>query len=248
MKINEIKKTKYGYNIFTDQEKVNLETFIFSKYKIKKNQTIDLVLWQQILEENKVEFIKRKALTYLNRSRSTKEFFTYLYKLNAPIDLIKILIYEYTEKGYLNDFSYASEIAYKESFRYGNRRIRQILINKGIKTDIINSLLTEEEKDILEPRIKKSCSTIKADNYQAAKEKILRSYLNRGYLKKDIEEFISLYLEKDRFNEEETIKKHYLALLKKYENKYSGEQLIFKIKQSLYTKGFSKKTIDKIKE
>lgn len=245
MEIKEIKKTKYGYNVYILEEKFNLEMIIFSKYKIRKGQTIKNDLWEQILEENSVEFIKRKAITYLNRSRSTKEFFTYLYKLGANKDLVKSLIYEYTEKGYLDDFSYASAIVEKESIRYGNRKIRQILISKGIKIDIIDSLLTEEEKENLKPQIKKTCRNIKADNYQAAKEKILRSYLNKGYKKKDIEEFIDLYLEKDKFNEEETIKRHYLALLKKYENKYSKEELNLKIKQSLYNKGFSLKTIDK---
>lgn len=246
MLVKEIKKAKYGYNVLVNDQKVYLETNIFLKYKIKKNQSIDQSLWKKILKDNEEEFIKRKSLVFLARRRSTSEFITYLNKLNAPKSLISSLIKEYTKKGYLDDYLFAELLINKEQERYGKNRLKKILLDKGINNEIIDSLLENHLDKNLESLIKKACKTVKADNYSMAREKLLRSFTTKGYNLKDISEHINTYLDKDSFNEEETIKKHYLKAFNRFQNKYTGDELNLKVKQALYRKGYQIELIDKV--
>lgn len=246
MVIKEIRKTKYGYNILVNDEKINLETIVFSKYKIRKGQSFESKVWQQILKENEEEFIKRKSLTYLARRRSTKEFVTYLFKLKTPKELISSLVEDYTKKGYLDDYLYAELLIDKEEKRYGKRRLREILTKKGIKNEVIDSLLENHVDKNLEPQIKKACKNVKADNYSMAREKLIRSFTSKGYNLKEVSELIETYLDENNFNEDVTIKKHYLKALNRYQRQYDGAELNLKIKQALYRKGFKMNLIDKV--
>lgn len=246
MKIEDIKKTKYGYNVYIDGEVINLETIVFSKYKLKKGAFIIKSEWANILKENEFEFIKRKALVYLNRRRSTKEFKRYLYKLNPPKGLISKLVEDYTKKGYLDDYLYAEAVIKKEKGRYGKNKIKEILIDKGINDKIIDSLLINHVDEFLEQQIITACKTVKASNYQEANKKLIRSFLYKGYQLKEIKKFLLIHLDKDKFNEDETIKKHYLTALKRYKKKYSDKELNLKIKVYLHNKGFKKETIEKV--
>lgn len=246
MEIKDIKKTKYGYNVYSDGLKTNIEEKVFCKYKLKKGMTIKDNLWQEILKENKPEFIKRKALTYLTRQRSTKEFITYLHKLEASKSLTKQLTEEFTTKGYLDDYLYAQSVIKKEQKRYGKNKIKEILINKGIKNEIITNLLNEHIDNNLENQIIRDCKTIKASNYNEATNKLLRRFIRKGYKLNDIKRYINKHLDKNKFNESEEIKKHYQNALKRYEKKYKDKELNLKIKQNLYSKGFKKELIDKV--
>lgn len=246
MKIADIKKTKYGYNVYSNNLKVNIETSVFNKYKLKKGTSLTKGEWDNILKENELETIKRKTLVYLSRRRSTKEFIAYLYQLKPPHGLISSLVEEYTKKGYLDDYLYAEAVIKKEKNRYGKNKIKEILINKGIKDKIIESLLIEHVDEFLEQQIIVACKTVKASNYQEAINKLSRSFLYKGYQLKEIKNFLLIHLDKDKFNEDETIKKHYLEALKKYQKKYSNDELNLKIKVYLHNKGFKKETINKV--
>lgn len=246
MEIKYIKKTKYGYNVYSEDLKINIEESVFFKYKLKKGINIKTEIWQNILKENKLEFIKRKALLYLTRQRSTKEFITYLYKLEASNNTVKNLTEEFTTKGYLDDYLYAQSLIKKEQRRYGKNRIKEILINKGIKNEIITELLLEHVDNNLENQIVAACKTVKASNYNEATNKLLRSFIRKGYKLKEIKIYISKHLDKNKFNENEEIKQHYQRALKRYENKYKDSELNLKIRQNLYRKGFKKELIDEI--
>lgn len=246
MEIKSVKKTKYGFNIFINEELLNIENKIYFKYKLKEGLKLDSLKLNEILSENKIEFIKRKSITYLNRRRSTREFILYLSELEAPKSLVYSLTEEYTKKGYLDDYFYAKEVFNKEKSRYGKKKIKEILINKGIKNEIILSLLEEYEDDSLEELIKNAAKSVKANNYKDARLKLARLFLNKGYELNSINYYIDIYLDKASFNEEEAIKKLYLSALNRYEKKYSGRKLDDKIRNYLHNKGFTTAAINKV--
>lgn len=246
MVIKNIRKTKYGYNLFIDEEKINIENSVFSKYMFKKNDAITKNQLDNILKENEIAYLKRRALNYLTSRKSTLDFKKYLYRLEAPKTLVDELVKEYTKKGYLNDYLYAEFLILKEEKRYGKNKIKEILINKGINNEIIDELLFDFKDKNLEAQIIHECKYVKADNYYQAQQKIARSFLRKGYNLKDINHYISLYLNKDNFNEDVAIKKQYEIFLKRYSKRYSGYELNIRIKDALYKKGFSLKSINKI--
>lgn len=246
MKIDDIKKTKYGYNVYSGELKVNIEISVFNEHKLKKDLVLTDKKWQEILKDNKREFIKRKSLLYLSRRRSTKEFISYLIKLGSEKELTKTLVKDYTNKGYLDDYLYAEAVIKKEKNRYGKNKIREILINKGINKEIIDSLLINHLDENLEEQIISACKNVKAKNYKDASNKLTRSFMNKGYELNEIKEYLHKHLDRNKFNEEETIKKEYLLALKRYQKKYEGAQLNLKIRLYLYNKGFNKTTIDKV--
>lgn len=246
MVVKEIKKAKYGYNVLAGEQKIYIETKVFLKYRLKKGQTLEINLWNKILEDNEKELIKRKSLVFLARRRSTSEFIAYLKKLKAPEYLISLLVKDYTKKGYLDDYLYAELLINKEQQRYGKIRLEKILLDKGINKKIINSLLENHLDKNLESLIEKACKTVKADNYSMAREKLLRSFTRKGYNLKEISQYLETYLDKDSFNEDITIKKHYLKAFNKFQNKYTGDELNLKVKQALYRKGYKMDLIDKV--
>ena len=83
MIISKIKKTKYGYNVYFDEEVVHIELSVFLSHKLRKNQTITLKQFKDIISENETAYIKRRAVIYVAKARSVYEFVNYLKGINA---------------------------------------------------------------------------------------------------------------------------------------------------------------------
>lgn len=246
MQIKNITKTKYGYNVFIDDFKINFEEMIVFKYRFKKGQTLSTKLLEAAKKENELEFIKRKSLVYLGRKRSVLQFKTYLRTLNASEDYINSLAKDYKEKGYLDDYSYAKSVINNLELKYGKRRIYQRLVNDGIYKDIIKDLLTDYKNPYAEQIIASTAKKIKAVNYNKAKQKALRALLAKGFALEEINFYLPKYLKKENYDEKQTIVKDYLKLNQKYQNKLQGAVLVNKLKSLLYQRGYSKEAIEKV--
>ncbi len=244
MIITDIKKTKYGYNIFFDKEKINIEEMVFFKHRLKRGYELSNAFLETLLKENEIEFIKRKSLVYLGGKRSVLEFKTYLRKLNAAESLIENLTSIYKQRGYLNDLDYAKSAVLRLEIRYGKNRIRQELVKKGIHKEIIDEVLNAHTLTNTEAIVKKVCEATKAVNYIKAKEKALRSLISKGFNYEEVEPFIKRYLKKENFNETKSAKLQYEKLKTKYQHQFEGAMLKNKIRQGLYQRGYSKETID----
>lgn len=246
MIINDIKRTKHGYNVTIDQEVVHLELSVVTTYKLKKNMTISLKQFKTMIHENELQRIKRQAIIYVSKSRSVLEFKTYLRKLEAPKPYIEELTKSFKEKGYLNDSMYALELVRRYEKKYGKRRLHTILVEKGIHEDIIERTLRNHKDINLESQIKSMILTTKADNQVHARTRIKRAMSNRGYDLGEVDEYLDKYLHERDFNEQESIHKHYDRLYQKLSKKYDGYELNIHMKKALYDKGFSLEIIDKI--
>lgn len=244
--INNITKTKYGYNLFINDFKINIEEMVFFKYRFKRGQTLTNNLLEQVKKENEVEFIKRKSIVYLSGLRSVLQFKTYLRSLNANEKLVEKLTNEYKTKGYLNDFDYAKSLVERLEFKYGKKRISQQLVQNGIHKDIIEQLLIDYRSPNLELIIESTVRKTKANNYIKAKEKIVRSLVSKGFNLDEINYYLPIYLKKEQFNEYKTIEKDYLKLLNKYKTKLEGTVLRSKLKSLLYQRGYSKEAIERV--
>ena len=67
------------------------------------------------------------------------------------------------------------------------------------------------------------------------KTKLKLELTNMGYETNDINDVLNKYLTVD----DNIAKKEYEKIKKKYEKKYQGKELEFKLKQAMYQKGFS---------
>lgn len=246
MIISDIKKTKYGYHVYIDQEVIHLEMSVFLDHRLKKNQTITLKQFRKIITDNEEAYIKRKAVIYVAKSRSTLEFKNYLRSLNAKKELVESLTKSYKEKGYLNDKLYAENLVHKYERKYGKHRLKSMLIDKGIHERIIDDVLKNHTDINLELQVKSLCLTTKKDNYQKTKETITRRLITLGYELGEITIYIDKYL-KDDFDELTTIKPHYQQAKRRFSHVSSPEKEM-KITQALLRKGFSYETIKTIME
>lgn len=245
MLINNIKPTKNGYDIYILDRKINIEKQVFSQYLLKKGQQIDEQFLDKLIAENFPYFVRRKALVYLVRKRSTLEFENYLKTLDAKQKLINSLTKEFTTKGYLDDLLYAEMIVRNNEKRYGKARITMILNEKGINSEIIAEALLKYN-DNLEDLIIKAVDSLKADNLTLARKKLVNSFFKKGYNLTEINQNLDIHLLGISLPEDKTIVKHYQKALAKYNKKYAGYDLYLKIKKHLYDKGFSLESIEKV--
>ncbi len=240
MIISEIKKTKYGYNVYFDEEVVHIELSVFLDHKLKKNQKITLKQFKDIISENETAFIKRKAVVYVSKERSVYEFIVYLKGLDAKKELIAELVESYKEKGYLDDKEYSSSYVSRYENKYGKNKLRLLLKNKGISDEIIEDTLKNHIDKNLEYKVKTLTLRVKKDNYKKTKETIIRRLVSLGYEISEINDLVDKYLA-DNFDEDKTIKPHYEALKRK--NKDTDF-----IINSLLHKGFSYEVVKRIIE
>jgi|LSQX01.2.fsa_nt_gb regulatory protein len=246
IQINEVKKTRYGYNVIFNEERVNIEDSVWSKFKLRRGQSLEKAFFKQLLKENELAKIRRKSLAFLARRRSVFEFKTYLRKLEANFKLIENLTKEYLEKGYLDDYNYALGLIEKEKSRYGKNKIKTLLIKKGIKAEIIEELLENFTNPNLENHVKAACQNVKTANYNQAYQKVKRSLIYKGYESREIDKLIIKHLTKDAFDSKKSIVKFYEQALKKHQKKFSGKELELRVKKALYNKGFTLKEINEI--
>lgn len=246
MIISDIKKTKHGYHVYIDQEIIHLEMSVFLDYKLKKNQTITLKQFRNIIKDNEIAYIKRKSVIYVARSRSVRDFKVYLRSLNASKELIEELTTSYKQKGYLNDQLYAQDLVHRYEHKYGKTRLKAMLIDKGIHEQIIDDTLKNHIDKNVEFQVKSLCLTVKKENYQKTKETIQRRLINLGYDIQDINTYINKYLI-DNFDELSTIKPHYERLKRKFNN-YDNPKKHEAITNALLRRGYRYETIKKVLE
>lgn len=242
MKVDQVKRIRYGYEITLGDHKYKLEDETLLEFHINKGKEINDKDLSKILEFNDKAIIKRKALLYLKRPKSVKTFKTYLEGLMADEALIHELISSFTKMKYLDDREYAKMIIHTYQNRYGYSRIKDILRQKGIPLAIIESLPKTSDAS-LEEKIKKAVLLSKKPNYSKAKETLTRQFLTKGYTYEEINPLIDKYLKTKTFIQENHIKKAFLKLYKKYEDEPLKVQKD-KIKQALYRQGFDIEQID----
>lgn len=247
VKIEKIKKSGSKYKLILDND----ETIITYEEVILKNG----LLYNKIINEKDLEKINKdtiyyvsyhKALNMINRRlRSEYEIRKELQKSELANKEIDKIVEDLKRINLLNDKAYAK--AYTNDkinlSLDGPHKIRKNLQNNKISDDYIEEAISNINVEILYNHIdkiinKKINSNTKYTTYML-KQKIVNYLINLGYDKAMIIERLNNF-KIDSINLDKEMDK----IFNKLRNKYSSDELIFKLKNKLYTKGYTKEEIE----
>ena len=243
MNIVKYKKLKDGfYNIELDNKKnIIIHEDLILKHDLLLKKKLSKQELKSVLDENSIYLAYNKALRSLTtKMRCIKDIKELLSKDEVDDNIIEDVVTKLVNQGYLDDKKYC--IAYINDrinlSMDGPLKIINSLKNNNIKEEYISDAIKVFTKEIEEERIKKiiNKSISKNDKNGSAllKQKIQISLFNLGYS----QECIYSCLNDFQYNDEEIYKKEYDKLYKKLSQKYSGNELEYRIKQKMYQKGF----------
>ena len=187
-KIEAQKNNKDRLNIYLDDVfAFGLSMDVFIKYNLKKGQELDNSFVEEILLEEENNKAITSALKYLSyRQRSIKEARDHLKRKGYEETIIEKTLDYLLEKNYLNDYEFANSFIRDKSYlnKYGIKKIRYELINKGVSKEIIEKTLKfdkdEEYSNALTLANKKMRSYKNLDNSSIYRK--LAGFLQRkGY-------------------------------------------------------------------
>lgn len=246
MKIVKYDKKKNGmYQVFFDNDfDVDLHEEIILKYELLIKKEVNEIELNKMIEENKIYIAYNLALKFLaHKMRSIKETKEHLYKKEFDKDTVDSVINILLNEKYLDDNMYCKAYINDKILLSsdGPNKIKNKLIELGVDKEIINNNIEifskEGQKEKIKKIIDKQISINKNKSAYALKKKICDYLYNLGYDKYLILDYLNTISIKD---DKELYKKEYDKIYKKLSRKYSGEELEFKVKQKLYSLGFSK--------
>ena len=177
-----------------------------------------------------------------SRYHSIHEVKDYLKKKEIDKEVIDEVISKMIKQKYLDDKTYTKAYINDQInlTNNGPYKIRRNLESVYVKDSIIEEYISifnyDKEQEKLERLIPKYVNTIRNKSYTMMKKKVIDHFTNLGYS----QSVIINMLDKIEYNDKEIYDHEYQKIKNKLSNKYSGEELEFKIKQSLYQKGFRK--------
>ena len=248
MEIKNIKKLKSGkYKIELDDNNKILtydDVIINNNLLYKKN--IDHDLLENINIETSYYDIYTKVLKYISiKMRSKKEIIEYLNKNKVEKNDQKKIIDHLTKSGLLNDEMFAKAFVSDKIFlsNIGRLKIKKELLDHDINIDIIDKIIYTYSDDVFEEKLtklmKKKIKNSKYNGY-LLKQKIFYEFNNLGY---ENELISKVYDSIDIIsNINKDFDKYYNTLSKKY----NGAELKNKLKNKLYSRGYSIDDINSI--
>lgn len=250
MKIISLKKGKKNtYLLELDNYKTySIYDDILVKYSLIPNKRITTEELAKIIKENQQLESYYVALQYLTiKLRTKKELESYLNKKGYEPSDIQKSIQKLEHQDYLKEDEYIESFLH-DMFLFSNDgpfKLKRKLIELGIEEEKIETQLQhlprEEWMNKLKKLWEKKVKTKHTDGMYRWKQKCEIYFYHLGYPKDWIEEISNL----DNWVEDyQIIEKEFLKLYKKWSRKYQGQDLINKIKQKLFEKGFEKEQID----
>lgn len=249
-KITTQQKNKERYNIFLDDG--NGEKYAFSVHQdvlisndLKKGMEIDELDIEEIAFADDVTKSVQHALVYLSyRMRSTLEVIQHLREKEYSEPVISEAVHKITELKYLNDEEFARAYV-RTNARVGLKGpnvLKQELIQKGVTSTLIEIALSEysfeEQMEYAETIVQKTLRKTKNSSRRTQEQKINEALVRKGFPYDIIQAVMQQSDTQKEENEEwEAI---CLAGAKAYRRhkKLTGRELDYKIKQTLYQKGF----------
>ncbi len=249
MKVEKVKKLKNGkYKIIFDNDS-SLITYddIIINNMLFDGKKVDNAILSNISIDNAFYDVYNKLVKMISvKWRSQKEIVAYMEKNDVSVKDQAKIIDKLLKNGLLNDTRYANCYALDaiNLSKNGPYKIRQNLEEQGIPEDIINETIAnidyEEIGNNLKIIIEKKVRLNHKHSSFQLKTKLYNELISLGYDAKDINDNLNKMVKSDS-----TIaKKEYDRLYKKYSKKYSGNELNYKIKQTLYQKGFNYSEIE----
>lgn len=250
LKVEKIKKMASGkYQvILEDQEKLVTYDDVLLKNSLLTQKEISMDLLKQVRIDTAYYDIYHKCVKRIStRLRSEKEMRQYLEQFSLSEKEENEIISKLKEIHFIDDRAYAK--AYFSDRFYlskdGPYKIKKDLLSH----DIEESFIEEAEKNISQEQIlekltrylkKKVEQNHKHSNY-VLKQKLNQEFYLLGYDPSMIGELLDSLL-----TENQTLEKAFSSIYQKLSKKYDGEELLRKVKQKLYQKGYSFHEIDEI--
>lgn len=245
MKIIKFTKTRNSMYKLTleDKSTINVHEELILKNGYLLSKEIDEETIENIDRLNNNLSAYDIAIKYLsNRLRSIKEVREHLKKKEIDKEVIDEIINKLKDQKYLDDRVYAKafindQINFSNSGPY---KIRRELESNGVYSSIIDECMdvytNDLEREKLGKLVPKYINTIRNKSYSMMKNKVLNHFNDLGFNKSIVLDI----LEDIPYDDSDSYQKEYDKLYRKYSKTLSGEELEFKITQSLYKKGFRK--------
>lgn len=188
MKIEKIlrKDEKNVCVYFDNDEKLILSVDTFYQSGLRKGDEIPDDRFAFFIEQNLLYHIKQRALTYLaRRFHSEKELFIKLRQKSYDEKLIKIVLSDLKEEGFVDDKVFATHFVEEKlkKKRWGRNKIKSALFSKGVNQSVIKEVFDDflqEDSDF--------------DLARELAQKKLNQFLKRGTDPKRHYQKISSYL------------------------------------------------------
>ncbi len=245
MKVIKYKKMSNNrYKVFLDDShELLLYEDVILKYNLLIRKDIDeklIIEMDQYNQEIDVYYVALNSIK--NRFRSTYELKNILIKKEYPIDLVDKVIDKLTKQGYLNDRSFTKSFINNQMITTNNgpykiiRELNEKKVAESIISEEIEVFNSEEQIPRIKKLIDKGIKTNHNKGGVVLKQKIYNDLKNYGY---DISLINSVINEYEFSNDLNIAKKEYEKLYRKYEKKYTGDELKRKIREKMYQKGLS---------
>ena len=162
---------------FDDAEILILALEIFMKSGLRKNDELSADRFSNLIEENRLFYIKQRAFRLLGRRlHSTGELRQKLLQKLYDKNLVEVVINELKLKNYLDDEEFVKQFVHEKvhSKKWSKKKIHSELIKHNIKQPIIERMLSENISD--------------EEHYNNAvmvAEKKMKSFINRKIEKKE---------------------------------------------------------------
>ena len=250
MKIDKIQKTKSGkYNIYFGGSKITTYDDVLINTGVLYKKELDDNILEQIEKQNNYYDAYNKTISYIMKhQRSRKEIEDYITKFELKKEDESNILKKLQEIGLINDLNYVRAYI-SDSINLSNKgpyKIKQELISLGIDENIIEEELDKVDLDIINDKLiklieKKIKSNHNHSEYQM-KQKIIIDMVNLGY---DRDTTINI-LDNYKIDDTNLLSNDYDKLYNKLSRKYSDTELIKKIKQKLYAKGYDINNINEL--
>ena len=247
MKIKSIKKIGSKYKITLDNNEIITTT---DQVIINNNLLYDKKINQKLIDKIKEESIYydnyNKVLKMISRKmRSEKEIIKYLNKNEVSQEDTKQIINTLKEINLLNDETFAQSYTNDKINLSldGPYKIKKELEENNIDDIYIENALTSFTQDLIDSKLEKIINKkLKSNTKDTAyifKQKMYIYLSNLGYSKEDIIN----HLDNVKIDNSK-LEKEMEKIFNKLKTKYEGYTLYNKLKQKLYSKGFTSEEIN----
>ena len=250
MKIDKIQKTKSGkYNIYFGDSKITTYDDVLINTGILYKKELNDSILEQIEKQKNYYDAYNKTISYIMKhQRSKKEIEEYIAKFELKKDDEINILNKLQEIGLINDLNYVRAYI-SDSVNLSNKgpyKIKQELINLGIDENLVEEEISKIDFDIINDKLiklieKKIRSNHNHSEYQM-KQKIIIDMVNLGYDRDTISNILDNY----EIDDSNLLYNDYDKLYNKLSKKYNDNELIQKIKQKLYAKGYDINSINEL--
>lgn len=242
MKITKIKILKNKVVIYIDKRKIELDKEVYPSFYLYEGKEISSSELKKIKEENDLSSNLKYALSLRSKKLfSEHQMREKLYARGAKKSEVDKIIKKLKTFDLIDDKAFILEhIEYYNSLNYGENKIKEKLLDKGIfieKIEKINFPLSVEKKKA-KAIFNKLNKKYDKYNYSLKKSHIYNAYISLGFNKDIASEMINLIKSDSPKEEYEKLNKDYNKAKVRLQRKYKDKELKQKIIQSLLLKGY----------